>query len=56
MNTLESVLLFVVLVIVGLLVLRIVASIAGAVFWPLLLVAVGVGLGVWWTNRRRKAT
>lgn len=40
-------------VIVGLVVLRLVASLALALFWPLLLITVGVGIGIWLMGRRR---
>lgn len=45
----------VVAIFVGLIVLRIVASLALALFWPLLLITVGVGIGVWWMSRKKAA-
>jgi hypothetical protein len=45
----------VVAVFVGLIVLRLVASLALALFWPLLLITIGIGIGVWWMGRRGTA-
>ena len=42
-------------VIAGLIVLRIVASLALALFWPLLLITVGVAIGIWLMSRRSAA-
>ena len=30
-------------------------SLALSLFWPLLLVTIGVGIGVWWMSRRTRA-
>ena len=43
----------VLLAIVGLILLRIVVSIALSLFFPLLLLAIGIGIGLWWAARRK---
>ena len=53
MSLLAIIALVVVAVFVGLIVLKFVASLALALFWPLLLITVGVGIGVWWMSRSR---
>ena len=45
----------VVAVFVGLIVLKFVASLALSLFWPLLLITIGVGIGVWWMGRSKRA-
>lgn len=52
MSLLAIVAILVVAVFVGLIVLKFVASLALALFWPLLLITIGVGVGVWWMARR----
>jgi hypothetical protein len=54
-STLAVVAILVVAVFIGLIVLRFVASLALALFWPLLLITIGIGIGVWWMNRRGTA-
>jgi hypothetical protein len=54
-STLAIIAILVVAVFVGLIVLRLVASLALALFWPLLLITIGVGIGVWWMSRRGHA-
>ncbi len=43
----------VLLAIVGLILLRIVVSIALSLFFPLLVLAVGIGIGLWWAAGRK---
>jgi hypothetical protein len=55
MGALVTIALIVLAVFVGLIVLRFAVDLALALFWPLLLVTIGVGIGVWWMSRRRGA-
>jgi hypothetical protein len=55
MGALVTIALIVLAVFVGLIVLRFAVDLALALFWPLLLVTIGVGIGVWWMSRRRAA-
>lgn len=52
MSLLAVVAIVVVAVFVGLIVLKFVASLALSLFWPLLLITIGVGIGVWWMGRK----
>jgi hypothetical protein len=52
-NLLAVIAILVVAVFIGLIILRFVASLALTLFWPLLLITVGVGIGVWWMSRRQ---
>jgi hypothetical protein len=54
-STLAIIAILVIAVFVGLIVLRLVASLALAFFWPLLLITIGIGIGVWWMSRRGTA-
>jgi len=44
----------IVLAVIGLIILRVVVSIALSLFWPLVLIGLGVALGLWWASSRRK--
>jgi hypothetical protein len=52
---LVTIALIVLAVFIGLIVLRFAISLALSLFWPLLLVTIGVGIGVWWMSRRKQA-
>lgn len=54
MSLLAIIAILVVAVFVGLIVLKFVASLALALFWPLLLITIGVGIGVWVMSRRQR--
>lgn len=52
MSLLGIIAILLVLLFVGLIVLKIVASLALALFWPLVLITLGAALGVWIVGRR----
>lgn len=55
MGALVTIALVVLAVFVGLIVLRFAVDLTLALFWPLLLITIGVGIGVWWKSRGRRA-
>lgn len=54
-SLLATIAVIVLAVFIGLIVLKFAISLAMSLFWPLLLVTIGVGIGVWWMSRRRRA-
>ncbi|MBY0395610.1 MAG: hypothetical protein K2X91_03955 [Thermoleophilia bacterium] len=55
MSLIVTVALIVLAVFIGLIVLRFAVDLALALFWPLLLITIGIGIGVWWMSRRQRA-
>lgn len=55
MSLLATIAVIVLAVFIGLIVLKFAISLAMSLFWPLLLVTIGVGIGVWWMSRRQRA-
>lgn len=52
MSTLGVLALVLVAIFVGLIVLRVVVSLALFLFWPLVFITAGAALALWWVNRK----
>lgn len=52
MSTLGVLALVLLAIFVGLIVLRVVVSLALFLFWPLVFITVGAALALWWVNRK----
>lgn len=53
-NDLAGWLVLALLIVGALVVLKFVLSLAAGIFWPVLLIAVGAALGLWWADRGRR--
>jgi uncharacterized membrane protein len=56
MDPLKVALLVIVGIIALVLVLKVIVAIGAALFWPLVLVGIGVAVGIWYADRKRDST